>query len=344
MPFDDEPTCMRTALDVLGPHLFALPDGEIGEKTPRFPNGIRIAWVMYAIETMTLDHANWRVVKEAVRGADGMAVDYRSIQKLRPLRRPSEMPNHVSLGYDRYFRKSYREFVKLRSERSLHRLKFQMGVPTGFAMGGVFASPLDWIRYTPAFNTVVAREVNAAIDEAGDDLIVQIEVPPELYVAYKLPGFLLDLALRPILDLLAKLRPGARIGVHLCLGDFHRESLLRPKTLDKMVAFSNRLVEKWRRAQQLLYVHFPFAEGRLPPLTDPAYYRPLREVRLPSNVRFAAGFIHEKRTLEENRRILAAIEEARGHEVVVSSSCGLGRRTQEEAREILELTRQVLDS
>ena len=41
---------------------------------------------------------------------------------------------------------------------------------------------------------------------------------------------------------------------------------------------------------------------------------------------------------------LAAIEEARGHEVVVSSSCGLGRRTQEEAREILELTRRVLDS
>ena len=111
-----------------------------------------------------------------------------------------------------------------------------------------------------------------------------------------------------------------------------------------MVAFSNRLVETWPSDLPLAYVHYPFAEGGVPPRTDPAYYRPLQQVRLPSNVRFAAGFIHEARTLDENRRILAAIEEARGHEVVVSSSCGLGRRTQEEAREILELTRRVLDS
>ena len=44
------------------------------------------------------------------------------------------------------------------------------------------------------------------------------------------------------------------------------------------------------------------------------------------------------------RENLSAIEEARGHEVVVSSSCGLGRRTPEEARRVLELTRQLLDS
>lgn len=80
MPFEDEERCMRCALDLLGPYLFSLPDGEIGDKTPEFPKGNRIAWVIYAIERLTADRESWQVVKEPVRGADGMAVDYNSIQ------------------------------------------------------------------------------------------------------------------------------------------------------------------------------------------------------------------------------------------------------------------------
>ncbi len=38
---------MRRALELLGPQLIASADGEIGEKSPRFPRGNRIAWVLY---------------------------------------------------------------------------------------------------------------------------------------------------------------------------------------------------------------------------------------------------------------------------------------------------------
>ena len=55
LPFEDEATCMQIALDALGPHLFALPDGEVGTKSPQFPRGNRIAWVMYAVETLSAD-------------------------------------------------------------------------------------------------------------------------------------------------------------------------------------------------------------------------------------------------------------------------------------------------
>lgn len=335
---------MRQALDLLGPHLFALPDGEVGDKTPQFPKGNRIAWVIYAVEVLTADRSSWQIVKEPVRGADGMAVDYGTIQKLKPLRTPAELPEHVELGYDNFFRRSYPRFKELRAERGLGQLKFQLGIPTGFAMGFAFASQIDWLRYTNAFNTVLAREVNRAIAEAGDDLIVQIEVPPEVYAAYMLPGPLLGLALRPIHDILRKITPGAQIGIHLCLGDFHNEALVHPKTLGKMVAFSNRLVETWPSAHKLAYVHYPFAEGAIPPPIDPAYYQPLREIKLPPATRFVAGFVHEKRSYDEHLRILGAIEQARGQEVDIASSCGLGRRTPEEAIQSMQLTSRLVSA
>jgi hypothetical protein len=341
MPFADEEACMTEALDALGTHLFALPDGEIGDKSPLFPKGNRIAWVMYAIEMLTADQESWQIVKPAVRGADGLAVNYQSIQKLKPRHSPAAMPQHVSLGYDGFFRCSYPRFKQLAAERGLAHLKFQMGIPTGFAMGFAFASALDWLRYTNAFNTVLAREVNRMLEDAGDDLVVQIELPAEVYAASILPGPLMGLSLRPLYDLLGKIRPATQIGIHLCLGDFHNEAIVHPKTLDKLVAFSNRMVAGWPSAQRLAYVHYPFAEGAIAPRTDAAYYRPLRDIRLPAQTHFVAGFVHEGLSLEENKRLLDTIEQARGQVVAVASSCGLGRRSPDDARKVLELTRQL---
>lgn len=341
MPFEDEATCMQRALDVLGPDLFALPDGEVGEKTPLFPKGNRIAWVIYALEVLTADRSSWRIVKDAVRGADGMAVDYDSIQKLKPLRSPAEMAKHVSLGYDTFFKNSYPRFKRMAAERGLKQLKFQVGIPTGFAMGFAFASQIEWLRYTNAFNTVLAREVNEVLREAGDDVIIQLELPPELFAAYMLPKPLIGLSLRPVHDLLRKISPGAQIGIHLCLGDFHNQAIVHPKTLDKMVAFSNRLVDSWPSDHKLAYIHYPLAEGAVPPTTDAGYYQPLKHIRLAPGARFVAGFVHEKLSLDENVRILAAIEQARGGPVDVAASCGLGRRTPDEASQVMELMHQL---
>ncbi|GAB3937739.1 hypothetical protein GCM10028804_59870 [Larkinella terrae] len=325
---------MTRALDALASSLFCLPDGEIGEKSPAFPQGNRIAWVVYAIEKITADPTNWKIVKQPVRGLDGMATDYDHFQKLKPLRSPAEMPDYVKLGYDDFFRSSYPIFRRLREERNLPHLKFQLGVPTGFAMGFAFASQLQWIRYTYAFNTVIAREVNAALDEAGNDVIVQLEVPPELYAAYMLPKPLMGWALKPIQDLLSKINP-AQIGIHLCLGDYHNHALVHPKHLGKMVAFSNKLVDEWPIQHKLAYIHYPLAEGLVPPPADAAFYNPLKNVRLPAETRFIAGFVHEKRTLEENRQLRDRIEAIRGQLIDISTSCGLGRRTPETAEKLL---------
>lgn len=341
MPFENEEQCMRRALEMLGPQLFSLPDGEIGEKSAQFPEGNRIAWVMSAIEVLTADRDSWKVVRESVRGPDGMPIDYDHLPQLKPKRSTSELPQHVRLGYDRFFERSYPLFKELRREYEQPHLKFQLGIPTGLAMGFAFASKLDWLRYTSAFNTVLAREVNQALAQAGDDLIVQLELPPEVYAAYLLPKPLHRLALRSVLDLVGKITPGAQIGLHLCLGDLRNEAVVHPKTLDKLVAFSNRLAAAWPATHRLVYVHYPFAEGAVPPRLEADYYRPLGDIRLPTGTRFVAGFVHEGLSLDDNKRVLAAIEQARGQTVDLAASCGLGRRTPAQAEQVLDLTRTL---
>lgn len=335
LPFEDERTCMTRALDALGERLFCLPDGEIGDKSPKFPRGNRIAWVLYAIERLAADRDSWRMLKEGAREADGMAVGYDSIAELKPLRPPKELPAHLSFGYDRFALSSYALFRELRAARGLTTLRFQVGIPTGFALGFAFQSPIDWLRYTSAFNTVLAREVNAVLAALGDDVVIQIEVPPELYAAHLLPSPLMRLSQLSIRDLVGKIEPGAQLGVHLCLGDFRNQALLKLESLTKMVAFSNRLCASWPKTHTLRYVHYPFCEGAIPPRLDPRVYRSLRGIQLPDGTRFVAGFAHEKRSFDENVAVMRAIEDGLGHAVDVSTSCGLGRRTPEVAAGLL---------
>ncbi len=335
---------MTRALDALGPHLLSLPDGEIGDKSAAFPRGNRVAWVMSAVEALTADSACFRVVSEPTRSReDGLATSYTTIQKLVPRLPPAEIARRVSFGYDTYFSRSYPIFRALREARGLPGLTMQVGVPTGFALGFAFASKLDWIRNTGAMSAVIAREVSAIVEAAGDDVVIQIEVPPEVYAANMLPSWLLKVALMPIVDMLDKLSVPTTLGFHLCLGDFRNEALVHPKTLSKLVAFANALPKLVPARHRLAYVHLPLAEGKDPPPLDAGYYAPFRDIVAPEGVRIVAGFVHEGRSLDEHRRILGAIEDARGRAVDVASSCGLGRRSAEVASHLLGVTAKLVD-
>jgi hypothetical protein len=273
-----------------------------------------------------------------------MATGYTTFQKLLPLRTPAHIASTLRFGYDDWVRRSYRTFQRLRAAARLS-LPFQLGVPTGSALGFAFSRPWDALRFIGAFNTVIAREVNAARVATGADLIVQIEVPPEVFAAHALPTPFMGLALRPILDLLLKLEPGARIGVHLCLGDFHNQALVHPRSPERMVRFVNRLVASWPAQHKLEYVHVPLAEGERAPPLDPHWYEPLRTVRLPPATRFVAGFVHEKLALRDARRLVRVLDAAVGGAPVdIAASCGLGRRTPEAASIVLDYMRELVAS
>lgn len=89
---------------------------------------------------------------------------------------------------------------------------------------------------------------------------------------------------------------------------------------------TDAIVRHWPAGRPLEYVHAPLAAGEEPPVLDPAFYRPLGQLRLPAQTRFVAGFLHESRSSDELRQILAEVESQLGHPVDVAAACGLARR------------------
>jgi hypothetical protein len=345
LPFADEAEAMREALDRLGSSLFCLPDGEIGEKTPAYPRGKRSAWTQCIVDTWENDPENWDVRWRGLRNAVGFPLHYATAPWLTPKHAPEEFDRHLDLKWIDYFKASYPIFKRLRAERNRPDLKFQIGLPTAMGILPVIRNPIDVLRYTPAFTRRMAYEANRILELADPgDVVFQLEVPPELALAYVLPRRWVDLPLDPVLDLVRQIEPRADFGVHLCLGDLNNQALMLALTLDKMVHFSNRMIERWPSTHKLAYVHFPLAEGARPPRMKPSWYRPLRGVELPLGVRFVAGFVHEKRSEAEHLDILRCIEDLRGGAVDVASSCGLGRRSRDEAERMMDLTQRLVTS
>ena len=62
LPFASEEDAMSRALDALGAVLWVLPDGEIAEKSEKYPLRNRAAWVQAIIDVCEQDTENWAVV------------------------------------------------------------------------------------------------------------------------------------------------------------------------------------------------------------------------------------------------------------------------------------------
>ena len=129
---------------------------------------------------------------------------------------------------------------------------------------------------------------------------------------------------------------GTRFGFHLCLGDFHHKAFGNMRDARPLVLLANAVAANFPAGRVLEFVHAPFAAAAEPPIEDEAFYEPLRDLRLPDDVRFIAGFLHESLDLDAHQHLLARIESHVGREVDVAAACGLGRRpTPEESFEAM---------
>lgn len=344
LPFENEEEAMRRAMDAFGDGLEIVPDGEIGEVSEQFPRGSRSAWVTHQMHLCAQDTANWDMVNPGELNEAGFPVDYDKVWRVKPKHSPKEMPKHLDFRYDTYFEQSYPIFKRLRAERGLEdRVKFQLGIPTGLGIGFGMMHPVTAIRYAGALNTRIAEEANRVLAMAGDDVVIQIEIPAELAMAYRLPSFMMGLALRTAFDLLKKLNP-APIGYHLCFGDLNNKALTNAPSLRRMVDFSNRLVKGTPSKHTLLYMHYPLAEAAEPPPLSAEYYAPLKDIVVPDGVDFIAGFVHEKRTEAEHKQILNHIENAINKPVGVACSCGMGRRPADVAENLMHMMGVVAEA
>lgn len=63
------------------------------------------------------------------------------------------------------------------------------------------------------------------------------------------------------------------------------------------VELANALADRFPEGRRLEFIHMPLAHGSQPPSVEAFFYSPLGRLRLPDEVRFVAGFVHEAQPL-----------------------------------------------
>ena len=336
LPYSDEAAAMARAYELAGDRLTSLPDGEIGERSDRYPAGDRAQWTAGLAGRLAGEVSLFDVVDEGTLDERGFPVDFDSTVRLRPKLDPSELAGRLRLGYDTWALRSWPHFERLREAVGRPDLRLQVGLPTGLGVAGSVLGRLRALRYAPAFAACLAREADAVAQAIGaGNLLFQIEAPAEVIVAHRLPRPAVGVPTGPVVDFARRLPVEVPFGIHLCFGDLANTALIVPSRFDRLVAFANALARRWPRSHELAYVHLPFAAGTSPAPTDLAAYRALRKLSLPSGTRLVAGFVHEEPPLETLEVLLAAIEQAGARQVDTATACGLGRRTPEVADELI---------
>jgi hypothetical protein len=135
---------------------------------------------------------------------------------------------------------------------------------------------------------------------------------------------------------------GTRFGVHLCLGDLGHRALRQLKHAGPLVALANALVQHWPEGRSLDFLHLPMSGGEQPPSTNPRFYQPLRMLHARHGTIIAAGIAHEQQDLGTQLVVRGLVEAAVGGHVDIATSCGLGRRTSEQATRAVDRMRDLV--
>ena len=331
IPAQDADEAMDLAVSRLGSRLRYLPDGETGE---------RYHWIIGVVEGLR-KHADLEIAK------DGDWSDYDKTPRFRVRRGHKLRPEAFDFGYHKAFEESWPAFREHRVANGSGDLSFQVGIPGDLDMALFVFGPAGAFRHRRLFTDVTLRDVRAIHAEAGSAVVFQVEVPAELVFVARMPGPLrgpmAGFLAKGIDRLVGEAPAGSRWGIHLCLGDMNHKALGRMKDAMPVVHLANAIAKRWPQGRSLEFMHFPLAAALEPPSTDPKFYAPLSRLRLPSSTRLIAGFAHEGQDLEEQRRLRGLIDQAVGAPVDISCSCGLGRRSRDDAIAAMERTAALAD-
>ena len=336
---------MNRALDYLGSHLKSLPTGEIGKKTEEQNEGVRLGWMLPAIESI-VDAAGFELKRSPeLDDRLGIPIDYDHTATYKLHLSPRELEPLLNLLYIDYYRENYELFKQLRSERGLGDLRFQIGMASAISLAIGLGFP-QGLKYRKIFERRLAYEANQIHEFVGNDGLFQYEAMAEIGILLKAPGifrpFVGPWLASSVTSFARQLHPGTHLGVHLCFGDLSNLAMVGVRDIGPLVTFANQIASRWPDTLPLEFIHFPLAEGFRVASVEEAYYRPFKKLNVPENTRVIAGFIHEGLSESEHRVIIDHLQRYLDRDVEISSSCGLGRRTPEVANQILGMTQSLV--
>jgi hypothetical protein len=304
----DAEAAMRTTAGILGRHLYALTDGETGERS---------------------EWTQWQVAKlSALDGVElpGAHGDPGARNKEQAQFRALAVDPSVTclparaLGYADAAERSYTIFRRLRDEGVVpDGVKFQVSLPTPYATVLLWVRPEDQQRFLPVYADALEQETREIVRIVGDDLMLQYDVAVEVALlegGIPAGGDLGDesVVLQAFRDVFARTPAGVQCAVHLCYGDYQHRHFAAPQDLSVCVRLAQAVSER------VAFVHMPADRdtGR-----DPRYFEPLRDLTVN---RLALGVIDYEGDEQRCHELAdAAFAGSGGMEFAAATECGMAR-------------------
>jgi hypothetical protein len=327
VPLESSAAVIEVVAASLGGLVKRIPDGEVGSRT---------RWIMCQQDVV-------KSAKGLVPGSTReIAPGYVKYLYRVPGGGKSTDVEFGPLGYSASALKSYEDFVRLRAQgRIPNGVRFQVSLPTSFAIGMMFIEPdsvaLVWPRYEARLNQEVA-EILRGIPHK--DLAIQWDVCVEIVTVLENPEmqkkFPADQLAASIARSSDQIPANVELGVHLCYGDPGHKHMVDPKDTAIMVELTNKLVVAVKR--HLSWVHMPVPRDR----DDAAYFAPLRNLKLAPGTELYLGLVHITDGIDGALRRIATARKV-VTDFGIATECGFGRRPPETIPALLQLHRQVAE-
>jgi hypothetical protein len=311
-----------------------MPDGETGE---------RRRWI-YWQRTMLERHPAMEVDAEAglleLRQWDGSLLRRTDLLRFRPGVDPDRV--EFSTGYAEAARDSWTCFERLRREGVVPTgLRFQVCLPTPMSSAFMYVSPRAHDDYLRVYERSLLRALGDVLTAVPHrDLSIQWDVCQEVLVFERyFPSRPADYKARvfSLLERLGQAVPiDVELGYHLCYGSPADQHLVMPTDTGILAEIGQAIVGMARR--HVDFLHLPVPRER----TDPAYFAPLRSLRLPERTRLYLGLIHHDDAEGDRLRIDTA-RRIVGDGFGVATECGWGRGDPARLDGLLESHRRAVD-
>jgi len=326
LPADSTETALRTAGELFGDLVFALPDGETGP---------RAAWVGYERERLVRPNPGVDTVAETASPTGIPRHAYETpVFRIRP--------GVTGLHWDSWPRiddaiASYQVFRRLRGDGVIPAgLRFQVGLPFPSSALNGFKADFggDYPTAERAFGDLVARELQRLTSAIPpEDLAIQWDVCYEVLdlegvLAWTAPGAWERFA-GPVRRL-TRLIPGeVLVGYHLCYGTFPEWPMYEARDMGLLVRMANYAVANSGRQVDWLHLAGP----RYLRSEDDSFFRPLAGLE-PGDARVYLGIILPLDGVPGMRR---RKDTASRHlaDFGVAMYCGFGRQPGRDAAETL---------